>query len=86
MTEDEALGWVEEWIDAGVELIGDADLGWDLFVELVQASRRSLRHAIDDAYLAGLAISRGATLVSFDRDFECFERHGLRRERPASDG
>ncbi len=82
MTDEEALGWIEEWIEAGVELVGDADLRWDLFAELALASRRSLRNAIDDAYLAALAISRGATLASFDRDFEAFVRHGLRWEMP----
>jgi len=84
MTDDEAMGWVEEWIEAGVELIGDADLPWDLFVELVEVSRRSLRNTIDDAYLAALAVSRGATLASFDQDFELFARHGLRWEEPGS--
>ncbi len=84
MNDEEAMGWVEEWIEAGVELIGDADLRWELFVELALASRRSLRNAIDDAYLAALAISRGTTLASFDRDFEAFVRHGLRWEDPRS--
>lgn len=84
MTDDEAMGWVEEWIEAGVELIGDADLPWDLFVEFVEVSRRSLRSTIDDAYLAALAVSRGATLVPFDQDFELFARHGLRWEKPGS--
>ena len=82
MTDDEAMGWVEEWIEAGVEVIGDADVSWDLFGELVEASRRSLHNAIDDAYLAALAISRGATLASFDEDFEPFVPHGLRWETP----
>jgi hypothetical protein len=49
----------------GWEMIADADLRSELFVERVHASPRSLRHAIDDAYLAALAISRGATLASF---------------------
>jgi hypothetical protein len=84
MTDEEAMGWVEEWVDAGVELIGDTELRWDLLVELVEASRRSLRNAIDDAYLAALAIARGATLASFDQDFEPFVQHGLRLERPGS--
>ena len=84
MSDDEAMGWVEEWIEAGVEVVGDADLRWELFAELIEASRRSLRNAIDDAYLAAVAISRGATLASFDRDFEPFVRHGLRWERPES--
>ena len=84
MTDEEAMGWVEEWIEAGVELIGDADLPWNLFVEFVEVSRRSLRNTIDDAYLAALAVSRGATLASFDQDFELFAHHGLRWEKPGS--
>ena len=84
MTDDEAMGWVEEWLGAGVEVVGDADVRWELFAELVDASRRSLRNAIDDAYLAALAISRGATLASFDQDFEPFVGHGLRWEIPGS--
>jgi hypothetical protein len=82
MTDDEAMAWVQDWIEAGVEVIGDADLRWDLFAELVRSSRRSLRNAIDDAHLAAVAISRGATLASFDQDFEFFVRHGLRWEKP----
>ena len=84
MSDDEAMGWVEEWMEAGVEVVGDAELRWDLFAEFVETSRRSLRNAIDDAYLAALAISRGATLASFDHDFEPFVHHGLRLERPGS--
>lgn len=84
MSDDEAMGWVEEWIEAGVEVIGDADLPWDLFVEFIEVSRRSLRNTIDDAYLAALAVSRGATLASFDQDFELFAHHGLRWEKPGS--
>ncbi len=84
MTDDEAMAWVQDWIEAGIEVIGDADLRWDLFAELVRSSHRSLRRAIDDAYLAAVAISRGATLVSFDQDFESFVGHGLRWEKPDS--
>jgi predicted nucleic acid-binding protein len=60
------------------EFISDSDLTWSLFAELVAASPRALRNAVDDAHLAGIAISRGATLASFDSDFECFVEHGLR--------
>jgi toxin-antitoxin system PIN domain toxin len=81
MSDEEAVGWVEEWMEAGVEVVGDADLRWELFAELARASRRSLRNAIDDAYLAALAISRGDTLASFDQDFAPFVRHGLRWQR-----
>jgi toxin-antitoxin system PIN domain toxin len=80
MTDDEALGWIDEWLDAGVRPLGDEDLDWQLLLELVALSRRSLRNVIDDAHLASLAISRGATLVSFDEDFEAFRESGLRFE------
>jgi len=80
MSDDEAMGWIEEWAEAGVEFISDSDLGWDLFRELVAASPRAVRNSVDDAHLAGVAISRGATLASFDSDFECFVEHGLRWE------
>lgn len=62
---------------------GDADLRWEIFAALIEATRRSLRNAIDDSYLAALAISQGATLASFDQDFEPFVGLGLRWERPA---
>jgi toxin-antitoxin system PIN domain toxin len=81
MSDAEALGWVEDWLDAGVELISDSEMSWDLFAELVGAARRALRNAIDDAHLAAIAISRGATLASFDTDFEPFVPHGLRWQR-----
>jgi predicted nucleic acid-binding protein len=80
MSEDEALDWVSGWVDAGVELIPDAETTWALFHELVTASPRALRNSIDDAHLAAIAISRGATLVSFDSDFAVFADHGLRWE------
>lgn len=82
MSDREAIGWVEQWTSAGVRLIDDAEVHWNLFLELAGASRRSLRNALDDAHLAAMAISRGATLASFDRDFESFVPHGLRLERP----
>lgn|GEM_PF-3417236 len=81
MSDDEAIGWVEEWLDAGVELVSAADFGWELLSELVAASSRSLRNTIDDAHLAAIAISRGATLASFDSDFGAFVEHGLRWEQ-----
>jgi toxin-antitoxin system PIN domain toxin len=81
MRDAEALGWIEAWREAGVEILGDAEVRWELFAELAAASRRSLRNALDDAHLAAIAISRGATLASFDADFEPFVRHGLRWER-----
>ena len=84
MRDAEALGWIAEWREAGVEILGDVEVSWDLFAELVAASRRSLRHVVYDAHLAAIAISRGATLTSFDADFAPFVRHGLRWERLGS--
>ncbi len=80
MSDDEAMDWIERWAEAGVEIISDSDLSWDLFAELVAASPRARRNVVDDAHLAGIAISRGATLASFDADFERFVEHGLRWE------
>jgi predicted nucleic acid-binding protein len=81
MADDEALGWVGDWIDAGVELVPDSDVSWALFQELAAASPRTLRNTIDAAHLASIAISRGATLASFDSDFASFVEHGLRWEQ-----
>jgi toxin-antitoxin system PIN domain toxin len=84
MSDDEAIGWVDEWLEAGVEFVSDADIGWDLLSELVAGTPRALHNAIDDAHLAAIAISRGATLASFDSDFEAFVAHGLRWEQLAA--
>jgi hypothetical protein len=84
MSDDEAIGWVEEWLEAGVQLVSDADLGWDLLSELVAASPRVLRNAVEVVHLAAIAISRGATLASCDSDFEAFVAHGLRWEQIAT--
>ena len=81
MTDDEALGWVSEWLDAGARLATDDGVDWRLFALLLDASRRDLRNAVDDAHLAAVALSSGATLASFDRDFEVFVPLGLRFER-----
>jgi predicted nucleic acid-binding protein len=85
MSDEEALGWVDEWIEAGVEIVSDTDLRWELLSELVEVSPRAMRNAIDDAHIAATAISRGATLASFDSDFACFVEHGLRWERLRSE-
>jgi hypothetical protein len=84
MSDEEAIARVEEWLDAGMQPVSDSDVSWHLFAELVAASARSLRNAIDDAHLAAIAISRGATLASFDADFRPFVSHGLRWEQIGS--
>ena len=45
MSDDEAVGWIEEWLDTGVEVVSDSEVRWELVAELVAASRRSLRNA-----------------------------------------
>lgn len=82
MSDDEAKRWIEEWLEAGVQVVSDSEVRWDFLMELIATSPRVLRNAIDDAHLAAVAISRGATLASFDDDFRRFVRHGLRWERP----
>jgi predicted nucleic acid-binding protein len=84
MADDEALSWIGDWIDAGVELVRDSDVSWLLFHELVAASPSKLRNTIDDSHLAAIAISRGATLASFDSDFAVFVEHGLRWDQLAA--
>lgn len=84
MGDDEALAWVGDWIDAGVLLVRESDVSWELFHELATASPRALQNTIDDAYLAAIAISRGATLASFDSDFAVFVEHGLRWKQLAA--
>jgi len=49
MSDDEAIGWIEAWLEAGVEFVSDAEIAWKLLSELVSASQRVLRDSIDDA-------------------------------------
>jgi predicted nucleic acid-binding protein len=85
MSDEEAVGWVEEWLEAGVRVVSDSDVNWELLDELIEASGRSVRNAVDDAHLAAIAISRGATLASFEEDFRVFVPHGLRWEHLSGD-
>lgn len=85
MSDDEAIGWIEEWLEAGIELVSDVDVSWGLLLELFSVSSRSLRNSIDDAHLAAIAISLGATLASFDSDFAVFVANGLRWEQLAAE-
>ena len=56
MSDEEALEWIEGWLDAGVQPLSDADVRWDLFDELVAASRFPNRsRAIEEAVAEKLA-------------------------------
>lgn len=60
----------------GVELAVADHGGWEVFHQLLRTGTLPTR-LCTDAYLAALAISHGWRLVSFDRDFERFERLNL---------
>jgi predicted nucleic acid-binding protein len=53
--------------------------------DLHESAARWLEDAINDAYLAALTVSRGATLASFDQDFERFATTGCAGESPEAD-
>lgn len=60
----------------GVQLAAPEHDGWEVFHQLLRSAELPAR-LCTDAHLAALAITNGWRLVSFDRDFECFE--GLER-------
>jgi toxin-antitoxin system PIN domain toxin len=60
----------------GVELAVTEHGGWEVFHQLLRTGALPTR-LCTDAYLAALAISHGWRLVSFDRDFERFDRLNL---------
>lgn len=84
MSDEEVIGWIEEWLDAGAEIISDSDVGWEPLSEFVVESSSALHNTIDDAHLSATAISHGATLASFGSDCEAFFAYGLRWEGLAS--
>ena len=76
-TED-ALGVVDDWLAAPhARLLEATSRHWPILRRLL-AGAGVAGNLTNDAHLAALAIEHGATLVSFDRDFERFA--GLRLE------
>jgi len=76
-TED-ALGVVDDWLAAPHARLREATpRHWPILRRLL-AGAGVAGNLTNDAHLAALAIEHGATLVSFDRDFERFA--GLRLE------
>lgn len=64
-----AIAYVDEWISHPVvELIAPGPAHWKILRSLL-ASSGTAGNLTMDAHLAALAIERGATLVSTDRDF-----------------
>ncbi|MCD6681387.1 MAG: PIN domain-containing protein [Burkholderiaceae bacterium] len=76
---EDALATVEFWLgQSGARLIGPADRHLALLRALLGDDGAG-GNITTDAHLAAIAIEHGATLASFDSDFERFE--GLRFER-----
>lgn len=76
---EDALGVVDDWLAApNARLLEATPRHWPVLRRLL-AGAGTAGNLTNDAHLAALAIEHGATLVSFDRDFEGFA--GLRFER-----
>ena len=79
---DDAVSIVTEWLEReNVEILSFDKNTWALVADTLIDSQANGDLAMD-AHLAALAISRGATLVTTDRDFSRFE--GLRSLSPFS--
>lgn len=75
---EEALGVVDDWLGAShAHLLEATPRHWQILRRLLLGAGMA-GNLSNDAHLAALAIEHGATLVSFDRDFERFA--GLRFE------
>jgi toxin-antitoxin system PIN domain toxin len=75
---EDALGVVDDWLAAPQATVLEATpRHWPVLRRLLVGAGTA-GNLSNDAHLAALAIEHGATLVSFDRDFERFA--GLRFE------
>jgi toxin-antitoxin system PIN domain toxin len=82
LSAEEALERVDAWLShPTVCLIQETDNHWAVLQQLIQEADITGKR-VTDAHLAALAISRGAELVSCDRDFARFRQ--LRWENPAA--
>jgi uncharacterized protein len=80
LTPEQALDRLNQWLGRpNVRVINESTNHWMILQDLIRQAGTAGNLATD-AHLAALAISRGATLVSFDADFARF-RH-LRWENP----
>ncbi len=75
---DDALGLVHDWLAHPRAQVLQAGAGHETVLAALLRSLGSAGNLVSDAHLAALAIERGATLGSFDRDFLRFE--GLKFE------
>lgn len=69
---EEASDVISDWLaQPGVRVVNETDEHW-LHLRRLLASSGTGGNLTTDAHLAALAISHGATLVSFDHDFARF--------------
>ena len=79
----EACKWVERWLARpNVRIVQEADEHMRLLRGLLEETGAA-GNLTSDAHLAALALSHGATLLSFDNDFARFPR--LRWINPLTD-
>lgn len=75
-----AVGLVEYWLASPNAVTVDPTRRHLSLLRGLLEGAGSAGNLVNDAHLAALALEHGATLVSFDRDFQRFE--GLRLLRP----
>jgi toxin-antitoxin system PIN domain toxin len=81
-SKEEATEHVTQWLShPNVHLVTEADDHWLLLRDII-LDVGTVGNLVADAHLATLAISRGLTLVSCDRDFARFRQ--LRWENPVA--
>lgn len=81
LSAEDAMERVDAWLShPSICLISELENHWQIFRELIREHDITGKR-VTDAQIAALAISRGAILVSCDRDFTRFRQ--LRWENPA---
>jgi len=77
---DQCIERIDAWLaHSNTVLLQESQNHWDILRDImIDANVRE--NVTTDAHLAALAISRGATMVSFDNDFRRFRQ--LRLENP----
>jgi uncharacterized protein len=82
LSTDEAIGRVDTWLTRpNVRIVSESEQHWGILQRFLGQIGTSSNRT-NDAHLAALAISHGATLASCDSDFARFS--GLRWENPLS--